>query len=250
MNYKLFYFTISLLAWIPIVHAQDINSANTLRDQYKESEALTAYNNIYSSDKSNYEAIYNISYMNSRIGWRAVDATSKKTYYTRAKEFADKAIKLQPNDAESNFVMAVAMGRIAEIASAKDRVAASRDIKKFSDLAIKNNSRHAGAWHVLGKWNYRVANLSFAEEAAAKLLFGGIPDKASNDRAVECYLNAIKYGKQNMMYHYDLAMVYIKMGKKAEAKEQVKKGLTIYTMNPDNAIVRRDLEKLQKELGN
>jgi tetratricopeptide (TPR) repeat protein len=182
--------------------------------------------------------------MNSRIGWRTVDAAAKKNYYLKAKEFAQKAISLKPNDAESNFVMAVAMGRMAEISGAKERVAASKDIKKYVDLALKYNDQHAGAWHVLGKWNYRVANLSFAEEAAAKVL-GGKLDAASNARAVECLNNAIRLGKQTMMYHFDLANVYNKMGKTAEAKEQISKASNIYNMNPDNAVVRRDVDALK-----
>lgn len=225
-----------------------IQEANALRDKFKEDDALAKYMAIYNADNSNYEAIYNISYMNSRIGWRKTDEATKKTYYSKAKEFAQKALKLKPNDAESNFVMAVAMGRQAEIAGAKERVAASRDIKKYADLALKYNPKHAGAWHVLGKWNIRVANLSYAESAAAKLLFGGIPDKATNARAVECLKNAMTYGKENVMYHYDLAVAYQKMGKKEEAKTECNKANGIYNLNPDNAIVKTEVKKLLASL--
>ncbi len=233
--------------FITSLSAQTIADANTLKDAYKENDALAKYNAIYAADNTNYEAVYNISYMNSRIGYRTLDAAAKKNYYFKAKEFATKALQLNGTDAESNFVMAVAMGRMAEIASTKERVAASKDIKKYSDLALKYNPNHAGAWHVLGKWNYRVANLSFAEESAAKLL-GGKLDAASNTRAIECLNNAIRLGKQTMMYHYDLANVYNKIGKTAEAKEQLTKASNIYNMNPDNALVRRDVDALKANI--
>ena len=78
----------------------------------------------------------------------------------------------------------------------------------YADLAIKYNPNHAGAWHVLGKWNYEVSNLNFAEKAAANTLFGGIPEGASVANAIDCYKKAIQLRPDYILYYLDLAIAY------------------------------------------
>ncbi|HYV93976.1 MAG TPA: tetratricopeptide repeat protein [Chitinophagales bacterium] len=181
-----------------------IAEAKSLDASAREEESLQKFLQVLHLDPGNYEATWNASFLYARIGNRLKDTEKKKQYFITAKQYADKALLLNPNDAESNYVMAVAMGRIALISPTKEKVAASREIKKYAGLAIQFNPNHAGAWYVLGKWNYEVANLNWAEKAAANLLFGGIPE-GSLDEAIRDYLKAIKFNPDYILYYYDLA---------------------------------------------
>jgi len=181
-----------------------IAEAKSLDASAHEEEALQKFLQVLKLDSNNYEATWNTSFLYARIGNRLQDAEQKKQYFITAKRYATKALALNSKDAESNYVMAVAMGRMALIAPTKEKVAASRDIKKYAEQAIQLNPNHAGAYFVLGKWNYAVANLNWAEEAAANLLFGGIPE-GSLDEAIRNYLKAIKLDPDYILYYYDLA---------------------------------------------
>jgi tetratricopeptide (TPR) repeat protein len=187
--------TFLLLTWSFKVFPQAsvssmLQKAKTLDETAHEEEALQEYLSILKLDPANNEATRNISLLYSKIGNREKESDNKKAYFKVASQYATNALKQNPSDAESNFCMAVALGRMALISSPKEKVAASRDIKKYAELALSFNPTHAGAWHVLGKWNYEVANLNFAERAAADYLFGGIPD-GSLDEAVKDYIKAI-----------------------------------------------------------
>ncbi len=215
--------------------------------QMKEEEALEKFKAALKSDPNNYEAAWNASIMCSRIGNRQTDDTKKKEYFVIAKQYAVKALKLNPNDAESNYSMAVAMGRMALISGAKDKVAASRDIKNYADLAVKLNPNHAGAWHVLGKWNFEVANLNFAERAVANSLFGGIPDGDIN-KSIDCYNKAINLDQNDILFYLDLANAYHNIESDAKAIDTLKKGIALKPRVKDDSNYLLQCKKLLEEL--
>ena len=126
------------------------------------------------------------------------------------------------------------MGRIALIASAKERVKASTDIKENAEKALKFNNQHAGAWDVLGRWNLKVANLSFAEKTAANVLFGGLPKGASNENAINCFKNAIKYDSDYLLFHYDLAGAYYYNKQIDQAKKKLNEVISMKPVTPDD----------------
>lgn len=226
-----------------------VKQGKDLLSLMKEEDALEKFKGALKSDPNNYEGAWYASLMCSRIGNRQSDETKKKEYFVTAKQYAVKSLKLNPTDAESNFVMSVAMGRMALISGTKDKVAASRDIKNYADLAIKYNPNHAGAWHVLGKWNYEVSNLNFAERAVANSLFGGIPD-ADINKSIECYIKSISLDPNDILFYLDLAKAYHNIESDAKAIETLKKAMVLKPRFEDDANYLVQCKKLLDELQN
>lgn len=211
-----------------------IAAGKQLDQAAKEEEALQKFVAVLKMDPENYEANWQASFLFSRIGNRQTDNEKQKQYFITAKVYAQKALKLNPTDAESNFVMAVAMGRMALISGPKDKVGASREIKLYADLAIKYNPNHAGAWHVLGKWNFEIANLNFAEKAAANTFFGGVPDGASVQNAINCYKKAIELRPNFILYYLDLAIAYDNLDDSANAISTLKTAIALKPITEDD----------------
>lgn len=216
--------------------------ADSLYDAFQEKEALKAYEKILEEHSDNYKALWRASFLYSRIGNRKSEKETQKEYYGKARQLANRALEVDSTDAESHFVMAVAMGRKALIASARDRVAASRDIKRHVDRALAYDSTHAGAWHVLGRWNFKVANLNFVERLAANALFGGIPGDATNEKAAKAIERAIKLNDNYVLYYHDLAMVYDEMGREKKAIEACQKALNLDNLTPDDARLKNECQ--------
>ncbi len=243
-----------LLACSFTVFAQDNNTdetlqkANQLFSEYKEPQALDAYLSVLKSEPENYKALWNASYLYSRIGNRFDEKKKKVEYFNKSRELAEKALKVDSTDANSNFAMSVAMGRMALISGAKARVAASSDIKYYAEQALKYDPHHAGAWHVLGRWNYKVANLNFAEKLAANLLFGGLPKGASDQNAINDYKKAIEYDGNTMMYYIDLAKVYQSEDQNQEAIETLHKMLQLNPKTPDDPEFVKEANQMLKKL--
>ncbi|HYD90180.1 MAG TPA: hypothetical protein VEA37_01695, partial [Flavobacterium sp.] len=224
---------------------EKLKEAERLENNMQEEAALKKYLEVLNEDPKNYEALWHTSLLYSKIGNRKDNEDEKISYFNKAKDYAQRALNVNPNDAESNFVMSVAMGRMALIVGAEERVAASRDIKKYADKAIKLNPKHAGAYHVLGIWNFKVANLNWAERVAANMLFGGIPEGASNEEALRNFKKAIQLGPDYMLYYYDLGKFYDETDDEAKAIETFEKLLAMpIATQDDNRIKQRSRERL------
>lgn len=217
--------------------------ADSLYEAYAEEEALEAYEQILENEPDNYEALWRASFLHSRIGNRLEGEDTQRAYYNRAINLAEQALKADSTNAQSHFVMSVAMGRKALIAGARDRVAASRDIKRHVDRALAYDSTHAGAWHVLGRWHFKVANLSFVERLAANTLFGGIPGDASNQKAAQSIERAIELNDHYVLYYHDLAMVYDEMGEEQKAIEACRKALELQNLTPDDPALKKECKE-------
>src|SRR5699024_8012272 len=134
-----------------------VQRADSLYQDYEEEQALDLYLQILEEQPQNFEALWRSSFLYSRIGNRFDDEDKQEQYFKKAIDFAEQALEIDSSHTQSNFSMAVAMGRKALIAGARDRVAAARDIKKYVDRSLKYDSTNAGAWHVLGRWHFKIA---------------------------------------------------------------------------------------------
>ncbi len=239
-------FPLLLLAQQNIVDQKQ--RADSLYESFQEKEALELYRNILDEEPQNYRALWRASFLYSRIGNRLNDEDDQKEYFNQGIDLAKRALEVDSADAQSHFVMSVAMGRKALISGARERVAASRAIKKHVDKALEYDENHAGAWHVLGRWHFKVANLSWIERAAANTLFGGIPGDASNQKAADAIQKAIDLDDNNILYYYDLAKVYDEMGRDQQAVSVCKNAVELKSRTPDDPRLKEQCRKLIYDL--
>ena len=224
-----------------------MNRADSLFNAYEDERALTIYNNILDKEPKNIEALCHSSLLMSRLGGEFDSEDTKKLYFEKARKRAQKALDVNAMHSKSNFAMSVAMGQKALVAGARERVAASRDIKRFAERAIDADSSNAGAWHVLGRWNYEVANLNFAERFAANLLFGGIPE-GSLEEGAQSIKRAIDIRPENALYYYDLANIYKDLDMEKQAIETCKTGLQKQAKAQIEVQTHKDCRRLIDEL--
>lgn len=226
---------------------EELDRADSLYEHFHEKEALEAYQHILEQNPDNYTALWRASFLYSRIGNRFENKDRQKEYFNEGIALAERALQIDSADTQAPFVISVAMGRKALVSGARERVAASREIKKYAERAIELDSTNAGAWHVLGRWHYKVANLNFIERLAANTLFGGIPS-ASESKAAESIEKAIELNSSYILYYYDLARVYESMGKDQQAISTCKQALQLQPLTPDDPQLLKDCQQLIEDL--
>lgn len=190
---------------------QLLQQAKQLLNSYKDSEALLLYEQVLEIAPDNFEALCKASFLHCRIGDRYTDETSKINHFIKAKQYAQQAYALNPDEAESNYVMALSTGAEAMVAGPRQRLIDINEMKGFVDAALARDNRHAGAWHIMGRWYFKMANLNLAEKIASKMLFDGICGEATNEEAAKALENAVAYDPENIQYYFDLANVYAEM---------------------------------------
>ncbi|AKD04843.1 hypothetical protein POKO110462_19280 [Pontibacter korlensis] len=222
--------------------------AEQLLSKYKDSEALLLFEQVISQTPDNLQALCKASVLHSRIGDRYADETRKLEHFSKAKEYAMRAYELNPGDAESNYAMAMALAMKAMMAGPRERLEGINQVKSFADAALVSNGEHAGAWHVLGRWYFKMANLNFAEKAASKVFFGGVCGEASNEKAAEAIAKAVAYAPNNIRYYYDLACVYKEMKNAAACISTLQRALTLtLETNEELELSRRCSIMLQEQ---
>lgn len=222
--------------------------ADSLYQQFREKEALEIYRKIIDEQPEHFRALWRTSFLYSRVGNRQESEDRQREYFNRAIELAERALQVDSTHTQSNFVMAVAMGRKALISGARSRVAASREVKKYAERALEYDPENEGAWHVLGRWHFKIANLGWLERAAANTLFGGLPGDASNERAAEHIEKAIELNDRYVIYYRDLAEIYREMGRDREAVDACKTALERPKLTPDDDRFKAECRALIEDL--
>jgi Tfp pilus assembly protein PilF len=128
----------------------------------------------------------------------------------------------------------------------KEQVSASPRIKVSVDKALAIDPHNDTAWHVLGRWNRVLAEVSSAKRFAAGLIYGQLP-KGSYEEAEQAMKKAIALNPKRLMHYIELGRIYAQMGRTEEARQFINKGLAMPdTEKDDPETKQRGRETLAK----
>ena len=221
------------------------NEGLRLESLPNEKKALEQYQLAVKSSPYSLKALYKCSELCARIGSREKNESRRDAFFNAALSYAKIAIKYHKNTDDANVAMSIAMGKIALTKSGKDKISFVKDIKYYADQALKINPKNFKAWHILGKWNYEIANLNFFEEAAVNLLYGGLPD-ASFKNAVYAYEKARSLNPKFCLNYLELAKCYKKIGNNPMALQLLQQLLVIPIGTEDDSIIKQEARELIK----
>ncbi len=225
-----------------------LREAANLERSVKEEAALDKYKQVLTADSNNIRALVRSSELSSSIGGRQANKNAKTNYYTLAKEYADKAIAKDSNNADAYYVRAVAAGKLTEIETDnKKLVEEVKDIKTYADKALSINPNHGKANYILGKWNFEVLTLSWAKKAAVKVLFGGI-SKATIENVYTFMEKCKKLEPYFVLNYYDLAKAYKYDHKPAQAIDVLNQMVKLPTRTEDDAALKSEGKKMLSEM--
>ena len=236
----------SLICLLPM-RAQDvgllIREADRLESLPNEKAAFAKFKEVLKINPINIYALNKCSELCSRIGKRMKDAAMSEDYYSAAKTYAGIALKVNPNNSESNCVMAIALGRSSLNKSGKEKIISAREIRKYVDAAIKNDPKNFKAWHVLGRWHYELSTLSGLEKAAVKLFYGGLP-ASSLQESILAFEKSQSITDGFVLNYLEMAKAYYKNNQRAKAIAVLTRMLTVPNQTEDDPVIKEDGKKL------
>lgn len=216
-----------LFGWINIADAQDIailaKEADNAERQLKEPEALTKYKQILVLEPNQIKYLVKAAELEVAIGGREKNENNKRLLFESAMAYAQRALAIDPNNADANYAMATVSGKMTDLdVENKKIVAYVKDVKQYADKALSINPNHARANYTLGKWHYEMVTLSGIKKAAVKLFYGGLPN-GDLDKAI-LYMEKCRtlepYFVTNQL---DLAKAYKESRQPAKAIEVLEK---------------------------
>jgi tetratricopeptide (TPR) repeat protein len=215
-------------------------------NNFHENEAFLKYAEVLRLDPSNLTALWKCSELSSRIGARQADKTAMRPYFLAARNYAAAALRVNPNSSDANFVMAFALGRVSVISSTKERVMLARDVKYYAENAVRLDPDNFRAYHILGRWNYDVSDLSLAEKSFARIFYGKLPTATLQD-AIADFEKSRSLNPGFILNYYELARSYHRLNEDKKAIANLRIVLGLPNMMYDDTRVKVNARQLLTE---
>ena len=203
--------------------AEQIALGDAAYERFDNESALAHYLEMLEAEPNNPEALWKAAraYADVGKGFEESDHDRAKELYGKGVLAARKAVDVDPGSAEAHFILAVCIGRLALFEGGKNKIRLSGEVKQEAERALELNPRHDGAYHVLGRWHYATATLSWMLKAFAKLIYGGVPPGASVEAAAEMFARAIELDPTKPVHHLESARALVELGRYSEARQHL-----------------------------
>jgi tetratricopeptide (TPR) repeat protein len=225
-----------------------IANGDAFDKQLRASEALKYYLPADKLEPNNAELLVRIARQYRHL----MSDTSSKTEKLRlggiSLEFANRAAAIAPNNAEAQLSPAISYGKMLPYMGSKDQVDASPRIKAAVDRTLQLDPTNDTAWHILGRWNRVLANISVVKRVLAKTFYGDLP-VTTNEEAERCLLKAIAINPNRLIHYIELGRIYAEMGRKEQARKYILKGLSMPDKEKDDPEMKEIGRETLKKLG-
>jgi len=233
--------------------SQLIDEGEKYYQQFNNEKALEIFKKAEKIDNNNFEILWRLSRTYVEIAEKMPSGTSEQEkaqldVYQIGLEYAEKAVKKDPDNSTGYLRRAIANGRIAlfkgifSVAGVVNSVRA--DVEKSIQLGNGGNFVQGVAHYVLGRTH---AKTSEKWKPARSVLGLGWAD---NDIAIEEYKKAISLYPGYTMFYVDYAISLIREDDYKTAREMLNKAFSCQKQNQDddNRIV--EAHNIMKEIAN
>jgi tetratricopeptide (TPR) repeat protein len=160
-------------------------------------------------------------------------------------------VAANPNDTNGHFQLSASMGKHALLLGKKDQIAMSKEIKAEIEKAIELDAANDGAFHALGRWHRKMAEIGGAKRLIGGLLYGSIPKGTYQES--ETYLaKAVALKPDYINHRLELGRTLIELKKFKEAAAEFQKCAELpATTSKDpgyKAEAEKELAGIQKKL--
>jgi amidase len=230
------------------VNAGDlIQKGDVFYDKLQAAEALKFYLPAEKLDPKNVRLLVRISRQYRHLMSDATKASEKLQLGNTAVVYAQRAVALAPNDPETQLALAISCGKMLPLEGTKQQIANSRLIKIAVDKVIALDPDNDLAWHVLGRWYQALADVGTVKRALAQVAYGKLPP-AKHEDAVRCFAKAILLNPDRLMHYIELGRTYSQMGRDADARKYITKGLAMPETEKDDPETKNLGRQMLKKL--
>lgn len=211
--------------------------------------ALSFYESAIALNPNSVVALARASKTAVDAGEQTNEKGPKMELFRKGERYARLALQHDSTDAELHFHLARALGRAALSVGVRDRVRYAVEIRAVTLAALARDPNHPGALHILGMWNAEVMRLNGVERFVAKNLLGGkVFGLASWHDAVENLEHAVRVDPTRLTHRLDLAKIYVDIGEKAKAREQLQRVLDGPAVDVNDPIYQREAQEVLRRL--
>ena len=224
-----------------------IQKGDVFYAKLQAAEALKFYLPAEKLDSNNVRLLVRIARQYRHLMSDATKTSEKLQLGTTAVDYAQRAVALAPNDPETQLALAISYGKMLPLEETKQQIATSRLIKIAADKVIALDPNNDLAWQVLGRWYLGLADVGGVKRALARVAYGKLPPAKYED-AVRCFEKAIALNPNRLMHYIELGRTYAQMGRDADARKFITKGLAMPETEKDDPETKNLGRQILKKL--
>lgn len=243
---------LALLAFPALALSQDdfaslLKKGDALDAALKTNEALAVYLEAEKLQPNNADLLHRIAKQYGESQNDTKDKAERRRIGNQGLEYAKRAVAADPNNGRAQLALAISYGRVAPYLDNKTKISYSKFVKQHVDKALALDPRDDLSWHVLGAWNFELANLNAITRAIAQIVYGKLPS-ASNEDAVKAFQKAIELNPRRVGNQVELGRALAAAGRKDEAKAALEKGLNLPNRQRDDPETKERARAALKKL--
>lgn len=170
------------------------------------------------TDSTDYDALWRASRAAVVVGIDEEGSRPQNIWLDPAVRYSERAVLTQPDGVDGRYWRGVSAGRRAMNASPGYAVELAQIVYDDAHMILEADSLHAGAHNMLGKLNYEIMSLSRIKRAIARTFMGNDAlDDTSWENAEYHLAKAAALWPDFVLFHFDLAQLYRKRGRRDEA---------------------------------
>jgi len=193
------------------------------------------------------EILWRLAQVHFDIADQTEDEEVHKAHFYPGFEAAKEAVQIDPNSAKANHWYAVLIGKIGMLEGTKQKIINSYEVEEFGLKAIELDPTYDGSLHLLGRWHYELADLSWIERTVAKIVYE-TPPKASFEESVKFYKKAIEAKSDEVRHYLWLGKSLIKLRNKEEAKKYLQISIEMAPIDDADRLMQKEAAELLKKL--
>jgi tetratricopeptide (TPR) repeat protein len=219
--------------------------------QFDDQKALENYLEALKLEPQNYEALWKTSRACVDIA-DVIPATDKDVkqrqmrLYSDATAYAKKAVAANSNDTWGHFQVSASLGKKLLLLGKKEQIDGSKQVRAEIDKAIELGPNNDLAYHALGRWHRRMAEIGGATRFFGSIIYGSIP-KGSFQESEKALKKAIELRPDFVNHHLELGKTYVSLEKYGLAAQEFQKAIDLpKTASKDDMLKADALTELAK----
>ncbi len=220
---------------------------DALHDASEYETELVQLEDLSAEFPEDVEILWRLAQVHFDIADQTEDEEIHKAHFYPGFESAKKAVKIDPNSARANHWYATLIGKIGMLEGTKQKIINSYDVEEYGLKAIELDPTYDGSLHLLGRWHYELADLSWIERTVAKIVYE-TPPKASFEESVEFYKKAIEAKDDEVRHYLWIGKAYIKLKNKEEAKKYLQIATEMTPFDDADKLMQKEAAELLNKL--
>ncbi|MEE8478841.1 MAG: hypothetical protein V3S42_02425 [Candidatus Neomarinimicrobiota bacterium] len=191
----------------------------------------------------NFELIWRLARAHFDFSDNSVDKEVISENIYAGMGYAKRALDMDEGRAESHKWYGILIARVGELEGKKQTILNSYEVKEHTLKAIELDPDDDGNYHVMGRWNFKLADLSWFERKIAGIIYAK-PPKASFEKAAEYFQQAIELEPNDIRNHVWLGKTYEALDDAEAAKNSYNAALSFTAENDSDRILQKEAQEL------